>query len=565
MTQHEALEILKSGRNAFVTGAAGSGKTHLIKSYIDFLRQENVAVGITASTGIAATHLGGTTIHSWAGIGISSHLSAYDLEAMADKPYLAKRFEKANVLIIDEVSMLHHYRLDLVDTVLRSMKESDKPFGGMQIVLCGDFFQLPPVTGRNEPEVEFIFHSKAWADADLAICYLSEQHRQKDDALLSILNHIRSGEVPTEIHRVLETRFKSNLTPTSEKNSIEPTRLYTHNIDVDAVNVSALERIVNSESAEYLMETSGSEALVAALKKSCLAPERLLLKFGAKVMCVKNSFDEGYANGTLGVVVSCKPNQDPKIKTQDGRVITIQKASWSVEEDGKVKAELSQYPLRLAWAITVHKSQGMSLDAVEVDLSKSFELGMGYVALSRVRTLDGLTLLGINDHALKVRGDVLEFDTDLKELSEMSHKEFSSKSEEEQKKLQADFLKKIQPKKNGGKILAYEMTAELLEQRLSFGEIVAARRVTPSTIAVDIDRLMLENYQVNISYLRNSISKTHFKKVETAIKEIFEKQDKAGLDGNITLSAIKNIVGANVPYHTVQLVRAILGYVPRNS
>jgi len=156
------------------------------------------------------------------------------------------------------------------------------------------------------------------------------------------------------------------------------------------------------------------------------APEVLRLRKGARVMCVKNNFEEGYVNGTLGVVVSCAPDSDPVIRTgaspdhPEGRLITIERANWQIADDGKILAELDQYPLRLAWAITVHKSQGMSLDAVEVDLSKAFEAGMGYVALSRVRTLAGLSILGFSENALKVNGEVLEFDRHLRELLDLN-------------------------------------------------------------------------------------------------------------------------------------------------
>ncbi len=464
MTQTEALTIMKTGKNVFVTGAAGSGKTYVINEYIKYLKSHNIAVGITASTGIAATHMGGVTIHSWAGIGINDSLTRSQLEEIAEKKHIRSKIEVAKVLIIDEVSMLHHFRLDMVDRVLQRIKKSEQPFGGIQVVLCGDFFQLPPIARLGEPQARFIYESGAWKDGKFTVCYLGENFRQINDPSLNILNDIRAGEVGEESYGLLMSRSAGKLkeqgggrkesgdwserTIDSSNNEMEQdaisTKLYTHNIDVDSINDMELVKMDGYETI-YEMMTKGKKPLVEALKKSCLAPEKLRLKKGARVICVKNNFEEGYVNGTLGVVVSCGFGVDPIIQTAltpdhpNGRRITISKATWMIQDDTKILAELTQYPLRLAWAITVHKSQGMSLDAVEVDLSKSFEPGMGYVALSRVRTLAGLKIIGINEMALRVNPLVLEYDRHLKDLSakaesiiehtdskdiEMAHKEF---------------------------------------------------------------------------------------------------------------------------------------------
>jgi ATP-dependent DNA helicase PIF1 len=403
MKQSEALDILKMGHNAFVTGAAGSGKTHLLNEYIQYLREHGAAIGITASTGIAATHMGGQTIHAWSGLGIRDSLTDYDLEAMEEKSYLWKRFEGAQVLIIDEVSMLHHFRLDLVEQVARFFKRSNKPFGGMQVILCGDFFQLPPISRRGEEPAQFAYHAPSWKNLDLKICYLEEQHRQSDSEYLEVLNAIRDNTVSEPILDRLRGRYMKK--PLGET---EPTKLYTHNVDVDGENERELDKLPG-EVFEYEMASKGKENIITTIKKGCLAPEMLRLKVGARVMMVKNSFEDKYANGTLGVVAECS-GYGITVKLGGGRMITVKPATWKIEEDGKVKAEIAQYPLRLAWAITVHKSQGMSLDAAEVDLSQAFEKGMGYVALSRVRTLGGLSLKGMNKTALMVDEEVLAFD-----------------------------------------------------------------------------------------------------------------------------------------------------------
>lgn len=454
MTQAEALSLLKTGKNIFITGAAGSGKTHLLNTYIAYLKSNNITTGITASTGIAATHMGGVTIHSWAGIGIHAYMSEYDLENLLEKQYLYDRFKKVRVLIIDEISMLHHFRFDLVNKVCKLMRGNDKPFGGIQVVLCGDFFQLPPVVRSGEAAAHFVYESEAWKEARFTVCYLTEQFRQKDDALLGILNEIRSGSVSEKSKKVIKDRLKKDVVEIKKKavaagdtpKVAHTTRLFTHNVDVDVLNNSHLESLETIEEETYEMEEKGKDFLIETLKKSCLAPEELHLKIGARVMCVKNNFDEGYANGTLGIVTSCRPGADPKIKTLSGKIISIEQASWKIEENGKVLAEIRQYPLRLAWAITVHKSQGMSLDEVEVDLSKSFESGMGYVALSRVRTLAGLTVSGINEKAFDIREEVLVFDDELQNLSKKSQAILKKFTKKELELLHKDFVLKSQPK-----------------------------------------------------------------------------------------------------------------------
>ncbi len=581
MTQSSALSLLKTGSNIFITGPAGSGKTHLINQYINYLRDHEVPVGITASTGIAATHMGGVTIHSWSGMGIKNNLSLQDLEGLAEKAYIANRIKETQVLIIDEVSMLHHFRLDTLNDILKHLRKNDKPFGGIQIVLCGDFFQLPPVSKYGEPDTHFIYRSQAWKEGKFTICYLSENYRQKDDAHLSILNEIRSGEVSDEAREELKNRHNKRTLTT-----LVPTRLYTHNIDVDKVNDTELSKVSGSE-AVYEMNSKGKKPLVEALKKTCLAPEVLRLRKGAQVMCVKNNFDKGYVNGTLGTVVSCGFGLDPVIQTiptpewPQGRRVTIELASWKIEDDGRVLAEISQYPLRLAWAITVHKSQGMSLDAIEVDLSKSFEPGMGYVALSRVRTLNGLTILGINEAALQVHPEVLEYDRHLRQLSDKAELVLETTNTEEITQLQNEFLARVAPLhsmgknkkgKRGGKIKAikeptYSKTAKLIKAKKSLTEIAHERGMTGETIISHLEQLCGEvgdgetnraEFLKEIAYLKYEISSQQWGKIEKALEEVALKQK----DGKPPLlSPVKNIVGPNVSFKDIRLARVLLGYI----
>ena len=410
MKQTEALEILKGGSNVFLTGSAGSGKTFLLNKFVAYLKEKKIAVGITASTGIAATHLNGRTIHSWCGLGIEEKMNASVKKSIA-KSDVKERIKKTKVLIIDEVSMLSAKRLDLINQVCQKVRKNTEPFGGLQIILSGDFFQLPPVA-RGKEDNRFVLDSDIWSVMNLKICYLEEQYRQEDKNFYQILNSLRSRQDLEKIKKVLSTRMNIDI-----KSEITPTKLYTHNLDVDIFNNKELAKL-DGESMVYDMRFHGLKNLTDKLKGGCLAPERLELKIDAVVMFVKNNFKEGYVNGTLGKVVGFETeNNYPIIKTFKGNLIAAHSENWAVEDSGGVIASLSQLPLRLAWAITIHKSQGMSLDCAEIDLSKTFEYGMGYVALSRVRSLSGLKLLGLNDMALKVNEKMIKFDEGLRSRS----------------------------------------------------------------------------------------------------------------------------------------------------
>lgn len=409
MRQAQALTVMLGGGSVFLTGPPGAGKTFVLNEFVRRVRRKGKDVAVTASTGIAATHIGGSTIHSWSGLGIRDRLDSRDRQQLSANAKLVKRYNTCDVLVIDEVSMLHGARLDMVNEVCKLLRKSDKPFGGLQVILVGDLFQLPPVS-RDTDVLDFAHLSDAWRELNPQICYLSEQHRQTGDGLLDLLEAMRRGEIEDYHEQLLQERMGQR--PTSAK---PVTRLYAHNIDIDTVNNRHLHAI-QDEIHEYEMFSKGPAAKVDQLKRSVLAPELLELKKGAEVMFVANNVASGFVNGTRGRVVDFKEDQ-PVVELATGRRIGVAQHSWKLEEDGKVRAEVAQLPLRLAWAITIHKSQGMSLDAAEIDLSKSFTPGMGYVALSRVRSLDGLFLAGINRMALQMHPQIYTFDQQLREAS----------------------------------------------------------------------------------------------------------------------------------------------------
>jgi hypothetical protein len=217
------------------------------------------------------------------------------------------------------------------------------------------------------------------------------------------------------------------------------TRLYPHNANVDNINTEELGRI-DAQSSTYKMTSQGNKIIVDALKRGCLSPEELSIKEGASVMFTRNNFDEGYVNGTLGTVVGFGAGGYPLVKTRAGKSIEAEPVEWRVEEGARVLAKIVQVPLRLAWAITVHKSQGMSLDAAHMDLSQAFEYGQGYVALSRVRTLGGLYLAGFNQRALEVHPEILEKDADFRSESALAIRTFEALPAEELADMQKRFI-----------------------------------------------------------------------------------------------------------------------------
>ena len=418
MNQGLALEVMLSGESVLLTGPAGAGKTFVLNQFIKLAKSEGRHVSVTATTGLAATHLGGTTIHSWAGIGVADFLP----QGFAEHVSKGRRdiIEKTDVLIIDEISMLHDYRLDMVDEACRLVRRKDELFGGVQIIMSGDFYQLPPINRGEGRSGGFVVHSRAWQELDPTICYLEEQHRQDDEALLEILNALRGGDIRRRHAEQLLMRVDEQ-----PPEGALLTELHTTNVDVDRINEVKLDELAGDE-LFYTQATTGAANYVENLQRSVLAPAVLRLKKGALVMAVKNAADRRYANGSIGVVVEFEPATEyPIVEFRSGRTVSMMPDTWELRDGDKKRASITQIPLRLAWAITVHKSQGMTLDAAQIDLRKAFVEGMGYVALSRVKNLNNLYLSGINRMALAVSEDAHEIDKRLRERAANDSKKFA--------------------------------------------------------------------------------------------------------------------------------------------
>lgn len=572
MTQDEALNILKTGANVFLTGEPGSGKTHTVNEYVNYLHSYNIEPAITASTGIAATHIGGMTIHSWSGIGIKNKLDKYELDKIAGTEYVSKRLRRTKILIIDEVSMLSAETLTMVDAVCREVKQNSEPFGGLQVVFVGDFFQLPPIvkaergdnyqdTLMESPVARFACDSPAWERARPIVCYLTEQHRQDDKTFLSILSSIRTNDF-NEDHMVHIEKRK--ITHSSAPTGIP--KLFSHNADVDRVNDDTLSKI-ESEIRVFEMSSQGAPALVAGLIKGCLSPEKLTLKVGASVMFTKNNPREGFVNGTLGTVVGFgSTSGHPLVKTVNGATIETAPLEWAVEENGVVRARITQVPLRLAWAITVHKSQGMSLDAAVMDLSSVFEFGQGYVALSRVRRLSGLHLLGWNERTFQVHPEILEKDESFRFLSDEAVDGFEKIPKEELSKMHKNFVDacggkfvgavKRESAMFGGKTQknkgpsTYEETLNCFKKGESLKGIAKKRKLTEATILSHIEKLHGEKKILNKEI--EEILPSLVRKNLSEIKKEFKKSD----DWKLT-PVFENFKG-KYSFEDLRLVRMLL-------
>ena len=636
MRQSSALDILKTGQNVFLTGSAGSGKTYTLNQYIDYLRARRVPVAVTASTGIAATHMNGTTIHSWSGIGIKDELTDRDLSNLSRKQFLADRLKDTAVLIIDEISMLHAKQINLVSQVLKHVRKNDKAFGGIQVVVAGDFFQLPPIGSKGESNREkFAFMSEAWLEAKFHICYLSEQHRQVSEAanggldLDDILNQIRRQEVTFEAITALEATFDQNV-------DIKRTRLYTHNLNVNSINDKELAAL-EGEMMRFTATSTGDSKLVETLKKTVRTQDDLVLKVGAKVMFIKNNTELGVSNGTMGELIGFaavkinddKDNSDdlieddsestendadknikgkgkkttkdkdkpkvkkpstqkmPVVRLNSGREVIAEPEEWIIEDEtGDVLASYEQVPLCLAWAITIHKSQGMTLDAAEIDLSRTFELGQGYVALSRLKSLAGLQLLGMNDMSLQLdplaRGADKRFlalsdeaDANYAMLDEESmtqaHEKFILKSggtlsksvidayanlqkkRREQQQAQIDKKQKLGNQvsdKSDSTLLA---TRILLEESLSIAEISQARQLSQSTIMRHIGDLKSQDPSLACDHLRPEDEvMTAVGNAYVAIK-VANNPNDFNDDGSIKLRPIFDHLKQTIDYNTIRL------------
>jgi len=530
------------------------------------LKERCIYPTIVAPTGIAASHLKGQTIHSFFALGIRDTVvdNGY-VEFLLDKSYLKSRFSKLKVLIIDEISMVSPEIFASMDKILRAFKNSPEPFGGVQVVISGDFFQLPPVS-KVFKEKRFAWQSPVWRSLELKSCYLSEKFRQEDTRLIQVLDEIRTGEVSEEARKLLEDSFHRELTTTD----FQVTKLYTHNVDVERINLEELNRLKGKPHL-FTYNSKGSAKNIEKIFKIALVLEEITLKKDAIVIFIKNNPEKDYVNGTTGVVVGFE-NDIPLVKTASGRVIRVVAEDWTLENDkGETIATVSQIPLRLAWAITIHKSQGMTLDVAEIDLSNTFEVGQGYVALSRIKSIEGLRLIGLNEMALRVEPLTLRIDEPIKKASQKAQIEIDSYSEEELEKAHTNYMKRIggltnflqieaekkhiragKSSKMGSDVPTHLKTKMLMESCSTLKEIAKSRSMTESTIMNHLKTLKKEDADLDISRFKPKSLKTKpiIKMITKLTKE--NNKDNFSKDGELRLKAIFEELKGKASYDDIR-------------
>lgn len=398
--QQNILEACLSGKNIFFTGSAGTGKSFLLKRIISALPPDVTMA--TASTGVAACHIGGTTLHAFAGIGDGSGLLKNLCDKAMKTPLVAQKWRKCKHLIIDEISMVDGIFFEKLEAVARHVRKNEKPFGGIQLILCGDFLQLPPVVDKNKCPKRFCFQSASW-DRCVELCFeLKQVHRQKDQEFVSILNSIRIGRVTKEIsERLLKTA-----TQKIESDGILATILCSHTNDSNMINSTKLQ---NLRGEEKVFMSQDSENATKLLDMQTVAPSKLIVKTGAQVMLLKNiNVNAGLVNGARGVIVRFEEGY-PVVRFKNKKEFTARPERWYVKSSSGSLLCRKQVPLNLAWAFSIHKSQGLTLDCVEMSLSKIFEAGQAYVALSRAQSLDALRVLDFDSRHVWADVDVLQF------------------------------------------------------------------------------------------------------------------------------------------------------------
>jgi ATP-dependent DNA helicase PIF1 len=389
--QKLVLQDILDLKNVLVTGPGGTGKSYLLNYLRRWFRGRG-KMDICGATGIAAANVGGVTLHSWAGIGLGDgSANKLALQARNNKPAF-DRIRGVEVLAIDEVSMIDAGLLDKLNEVFQLIREDERPFGGVQMLFLGDFYQLPPVKG------DYAFKAKAWRKADIAVHVFHQIHRQSEADFARALMELRTGELSPVSKDLLNSRHKAKV----GSPECPPIYLTTHNEMALRLNEGQLSLLPGKAEIFHARDT-GTESGIKVLDKSKI-PKELHLKVGARVICCTNYLpDAGVMNGSAGTVVALENFMGvltPVVRFDNGEELRMNKVAKEITLDGHVIATRTQFPLRLGWALTVHSSQGMTLDLVEAHLGNAFERGQIYVALSRVRTLGGLSIQSLNKHLI---------------------------------------------------------------------------------------------------------------------------------------------------------------------
>ena len=446
-TYLKILTLLKNGENVFLTGFAGTGKSYILNKLKEYFKKK---LTITSTTGIAAVNVKGQTLHSWAGVGLCRNTVYNTVEKIKKRPTQYRQIMNCKILAVDEISMLNIEAFEYINEVLREVRECNDPFGGIQVFFIGDFFQLPPVEKEGEIR-HYCFDSPVWDKLGLKNVVLKKNYRQNEENFITALAQMRENCLEVEDIELLKTRCVEN-------EDADILHIFSTNEEANKYNFAKFNMIDEPVKLFYAEDgvyrgsklvtegfTESENYILEIFSKNCRAEKEIALKLGARVMLLVNmDFNKGLINGACGVIQGF--NQDTiSIKFDNGIVSNIPKHKFEYYYNERVVAERMQYPLKLAYGITIHKSQGMTLDRLVVDCARIFERGQSYVAMSRVKTLEGLYLKNFEPEKVLVDNRVAEFYENIKEVEEVKPNNLSLEfdKEEEKERVSVDEAKKL--------------------------------------------------------------------------------------------------------------------------
>lgn len=401
--QQDALKALAADRNIFLTGPAGTGKSFVIRRYLDGLDKKH-APPLLASTGAAAVLIGGRTFHSFFGLGIMEGGIEKTIERVVDSSWVTRRIKKAKEIVIDEISMIHPNAFMAANRIAQLVKENPAPFGGMRLILIGDFFQLPPVD-RFEKSVPWLFESDLWLSLDLKTIALDKSMRTEDQAFVAMLNQLRFGKLTKELQDFLQAHTRK------APEGFKGTMLFGRKAPVESYNQKRLEALPGKL---WEFETEMTVAKHVKTPKETLSsysplPESLVLKEGALVMLRKNDMEGRYVNGSLALITKIA-EQKIDLELLSGGAVSLEKDTFQIlDGDGNTICTIRNFPLTLGWATTIHKAQGASIDRLCVNLRSLWENGQAYVALSRAKSPEHLYIEEWGPESVKADARVKEF------------------------------------------------------------------------------------------------------------------------------------------------------------
>ncbi len=531
--QQKALDILQREGNVFLTGAAGTGKSYLLNKYL--ADKPSDAFPVVASTGAAAVLIGGRTFHSFFGLGLMEGGLAATIDRAARSKKLILRLQRACCVVIDEISMLSGATLYAAEQIARRLRNSDAPWGGLRIIAVGDFAQLPPVTS-GMMQKDWAFLHDVWRESDFQPALLSTVMRTQDTDFLDILNFVRAGEVNDTVRNFLNARMDTASQET------EGTRLYPHRAKADEYNLRRLHSIpgtIRSFETQY----KGDARLFESAKRSMPIPDVLQIKEGALIMMRKNdiSGERLFVNGTLGHITHIGEDL-LQIKLLSGDVIEVEQEKFSsLDGDGKEVMSAWNFPVTLAWATTIHKAQGASLDRMIVDLASLWEPGQAYVALSRVRSTDGLHIERWTPSSIKAEPLVTAFYDDMAQRMQT----FT------QRPLYTPHIahakpRRKEPESDGTKEKRAQMIREMISKQLSLEHMSEVVGIKQDRVLLYIEDFLAQSIPLELGYLVSDIPEV------LRIREAFEEQGTAFLKP--TFQALDEAI----PYTTLRLVRCAI-------